>query len=118
MKTIIKIAIVLVVLFACFNVGRALLTEYQFEDAVHENLLFDPRMTDPEIVRMVLETAGKYNVPIDTSGISVTQQGPDIHIDMSYVTTIVLIPGVFEKEWNFQPSASTRLLVGTRRKIQ
>ena len=116
MKTIIKIAIVVVVMLACFNVGRALLTEYQFEDAVHDALLFDPRMTDPEIVKMVLEVADKYGVPIDASGIAVSQQGPDVHIDMSYVVTVVVIPGVFEKEWNFQPSASTRLLVGTRRK--
>jgi len=116
MKTIIKIAIVVVVLMACFNVGRALLNEYQFEDAVHDALLFDPRMTDTEIVKMVLEIAGKYNVPIDPAGIAVSQQGPDVHIDMSYVSTIVVIPGVYEKDWNFQPSASTRLLVGTRRK--
>lgn len=116
MKTIVKIAIALVVLLACVNVGRALLNEYQFEDAVHDALLFDPRMTDQEITKMVLDVAAKYSVPIDTSGIVVSQQGPDVHIDMSYVTTIVVIPGVLEREWTFTPSASTRLLVGTRRK--
>lgn len=116
MKTIIKIAVVLVVLLACVNVSRALIDEYRFEDAVHDALLFDARMTDPEIVKMVLETAAQYDIPIDASGIQITTRGPDIVVDMSYTTSVVVIPGVFEKEWTFTPSAATRLLVGTRRK--
>lgn len=116
MKTIIKIAIVIVVLIACVNVGRALIDEYRFEDAVHDALLFDARMTDAEIVKMVLETAAEYEIPIDASGIEITTRGPEIVVNMSYTTTITVLPGVFQTDWTFNPSASTRLLVGTRRK--
>ena len=48
MKTIIKIVVALVLLTAMFNAGRAAFNNYQFEDAVHEGLLFDPRATDAE----------------------------------------------------------------------
>ena len=116
MKTIIKIGLVVVVLMACFNVGRALVDEYRFEDDVHDALLFDARMTDAEIVKMVLDTAAEYDIPIDASGIQISTRGPDILVDMSYTKNVVVIPGVFEKEWTFNPSAATRVLVGTRRK--
>lgn len=116
MKTIIKLAIAFVVVVGCFNVGRALMNEYQFEDAVHEALLFDPRMTDAEIVAMVMKTAGDFSVPIEAGDIQIREQGPDVYVDMSYTTTVPVIPGVFEKEWTFTPSTSTRMLVGNRRK--
>jgi hypothetical protein len=29
---------------------------------------------------------------------------------MSYTDTVVLVPGIFEREWTFNPSTSTRLL--------
>jgi hypothetical protein len=115
MKTIIKLAIAAVVLTGCFNVGRALVKEYQFEDAVHEALLFDPRMTDKEIIELVMRSAGEHSIPLDQKEISIRQTGPDVRVDMSYTQSIVVIPGVFSKEWTFNPSASTRLLVGNRR---
>ena len=116
MKTVIKILIVVVIMVACFNVGRALLSEYQFEDAVHDALLFDPRMTDVEITKMVMENAEKFNIDMAADDVQISQQGPDVHVDMSYTTTIVIIPGVFSKEWVFTPSTSTRILLGNRRK--
>jgi hypothetical protein len=115
MKTIIKLIVALVVVFGCFNVGRELVKEYQFEDAVHEGLLFDPRMTDKEIFELVMKSASDHGIPIEQSGISIRQTGPDVRVDMSYTQSIVVIPGVFTKEWTFTPSASTRLLVGNRR---
>ena len=116
MKTIIKLAISALIFLGCFNVAHALLDEYRFEDKVHDALLFDARMTDPEIVKMVLENAAEFDIPIAASDIEITQRGPDIHVDMSYTTDVVIIPGVFSWPWTFTPSASTKVLVGTRRK--
>ena len=116
MKTIIKIVIALVIVLGCFNVGRALMNEYQFEDSVHDALLFDPRMTDAEITAMVLERASQFSVPLEAGDIQIREVGPDVHVDMSYTTTVVVIPGVLEKDWTFTPSTSTRMLVGNRRR--
>ena len=114
-KTVIKIAISLAILVGCFNVGRALLAEYQFEDKVHDALLFDPRMSEKEIIDTVMTIAAEYEIPISPSEITSRQQGPDVHIDMSYTTDVVILPGIFSKSWTFTPSASTRILVGNRR---
>ena len=115
MKTAIKIAIAAVIIFACFNVARELMNEYQFEDKVHDALLFDARMTDAEIVKMVLETAAEYDVPITANDIDVNPVGQDIKVSMTYTKDVVIIPGVISYPWTFTPSASTRILVGKRR---
>ncbi len=115
MTTIIKIIVALVVLTACFNASRAALNNYQFEDAVHQGLLFDGRATDAEIVEMVAKLAVAHDVPLAPADIKIRQVGQDVHVDMSYTRSIVLVPGFFEREWTFSPSTSTKLLVGGRR---
>ena len=115
MKTIIKIAISAVIIFGCFNVAMALMQEYRFEDKVHDALLFDARMTDAEIVKMVMEIAAEYDIPIQPSDIDIANVGQDIRVNMSYTTDVKIIPGVISYPWTFSPSASTRILVGKRR---
>ena len=115
MKTLIKIAIALFLLTASFNAGRVALNNYAFEDAVHEGLLFDQRATDPEIVDMVMKLANEYVIPIEPENINIRQVGQDVIVDMSYTTNVVLVPGVIERDWTFNPSTSTRMLTGGRR---
>ena len=58
----------------------------------------------------------QFSVPIEAGDIQIREVGPDVHVDMSYTTTVVVIPGVFETDWTFTPSTSTRMLVGNRRR--
>ena len=113
MKTILKIVIGLAVVTACFNASRAALNDYQFQDEVQQALLFNPRAPEEEIVDMILKYAKEYEIPIEESGIVVKQVGQDVRTEMTYTTSVVLIPGVFSKEWTFTPHASARILVGT-----
>ena len=115
MKTIIKIVIALALLAACFNAGMASFNNYQFEDAVHEGLLFNPRASEPEIVKMVLKAANEYNIPMDAENITVQTVAQDVHVDMKYTTNVVLVPGVYATDWTFTPKTSTRVLLGVGR---
>jgi hypothetical protein len=115
MKTLIKIVIGLAVLAACVNVGRALMNDYQFQDAVKQGLLFNPRAEDAVLIDMVMKTAAEYEIPIEKDGVTVRMQGQDLHIDMTYTTNVTVLPGVFATDWTFNPSASTRILTGSRR---
>jgi hypothetical protein len=115
MKTIIKIVIAVLVVTACFNASRVALTNYQFEDAVHQGLIFDGRASDAEIVEMIAKLASAYDIPINSDDIHIRQVGQDVMVDMSYTKNIVFVPGVFARDWTFNPSASTRILSGTRR---
>jgi hypothetical protein len=109
MKTIIKIVVALVLLIAMFNAGRAAFNNYAFEDAVHEGLLFEPGATDEKLVDMVMKIARDYVIPIEATDIKINSRGQDLIINMSYTDTVVLIPGIFEYDWTFNPSTSTRL---------
>ena len=31
-------------------------------------------------------------------------------VNMSYTDTVVLVPGVFQRDWTFEPETSTRML--------
>ena len=115
MKTIIKIVVAVLVVTACFNASRVALTNYQFEDAVHQGLIFDGRASDAEIVEMISKLALAYDIPINADDIHIRQVGQDVLVDMSYTKNIVLVPGVFARDWTFNPSASTRILSGSRR---
>ena len=110
MKTIIKIVVSLFLITCMFNAGRAAVNNYSFEDAVHEGLLFEPNASDEKIVDMVMKLARDYDVPLDPNDIQIRSRGQDLSVNMSYTETVVLVPGVFEREWTFEPSTSTRLL--------
>jgi hypothetical protein len=109
MKTLIKIIIALAVVTVMFNAGRYAFNNYSFEDAVHEGLLFDPGATDEKLVNMVMKLAQEYAIPIDAKDIKINSRGQDLIINMSYTDTVPLIPGIFEYDWTFNPSTSTRL---------
>jgi hypothetical protein len=115
MKTIIKLVIAVAVATACFNASRAALNNYQFEDAVHQGLIFDGRASDAEIVEMITKLASAYDLPVNPENVAIRQVGQDVRVEMSYTKNVVLVPGVFARDWTFEPSASTRILVGTRR---
>ena len=110
MKTIIKIVVSLFLITAMFNAGAAAFNNYSFEDAVHEGLLFDPNASDEKIVDMVMKLARDYEVPLDPNDIQIRSRGQDLMVNMSYTDTVVLVPGVFQRDWTFEPSTSTRLL--------
>lgn len=115
MKTLVKIVIALVLVTASFNASRAALNNYQFEDAVREGILFDPRASNGEIYAMIAKLANEYDVPLAPEDIDVRDVGQEVQIKMSYTTNVVLVPGIYKRDWTFTPSASTRILTGSRR---
>ena len=60
--------------------------------------------------------------PLETTLVSTVQGdgatsplvGQEVQVAMSYTTNVVLVPGVFQRDWTFNPSTSTRILTGTR----
>ena len=110
MGTILKLIVALVILNGAVQAGRAALKNYQFEDAVHEAMLFSPNASDEEYVSQIAKLAAEHFVPITADDISVTHRGADIMFSASYDESITLIPGFWTKTWHFTPSTSVRSL--------
>jgi hypothetical protein len=107
MKTLIKIAFVLLIANAVFQTGRVYVKFYEFEDAIQEGALFANRMTDDEVVDMVMGLADERDVPINADTITVRRSAGQLIIEGEYVDDIPVVPG-YVQPWTFKPSVSIR----------
>jgi hypothetical protein len=115
MKTFIKIVVALLILTAAAQAGMAALTSYQFEDAVHEAMLFAPASTDEELAETIMSLASNQGIPLDADDISIRQVGSDLHVNLTYDTEVALIPGIYTPTFTFNRAATIRLMPGVRR---
>ncbi len=115
MTTIIKLVLALALLTAAFQGARAMMSNYQFEDAVEQALLFAPNASDAEVTQQVMTLAADYGLPVAAEDITVNQRGADRIVDVSYTTDVPFIPGIITQPLTFHPSASVRLLTQPRR---
>jgi hypothetical protein len=115
MTTIIKLVLVLALLTAAFQGSRAIMSNYQFEDAVEQSLLFSPNASDAEVVEKVMALAREYGLPVDENNIAVRELAADRIVDVTYTTQVPFIPGLVTQPITFKPSASVRMLTAPRR---
>ena len=115
MITIIKLVLVIALLTATFQGARAILSNYQFEDAVEQALLFAPNATDAEVVDKVMSLAYEYGLPVEAGNITITQRAADRIVEVTYAAPIPFIPGLITQSVTFNPTASVRLLTPPRR---
>jgi hypothetical protein len=115
MKTILKLALVAVLLTAIVQGGMAFWHNFQFEDAVQQAMTFETNLGDEEVPGMVMTLAEQYQVPLAVGDITVRRIGGDRVVEMVYTTTIPLLPGIYEHEYTFRPRVSTRILISNQR---
>ncbi len=63
-KTLIKIAVALIVLHGAFRVGSAYWNFYRYEDALLQIAQFGDRRTERQVCDEAMSTAAEYGVPI------------------------------------------------------
>ena len=114
MKSIIKIALALVLLTATVQGGRAALKHYTFVDTLQEAMLFGGRLNEAQIADKVMELAADQDIPLDPDQLTVKRDPFLITIDAPYTDTVNLLPGFYSRTWDFDASVSVRLLEDTR----
>jgi hypothetical protein len=128
-KTLLKIAVALIVLHGAFRVGNAYWNFYRYEDALLQIAQFGDRRTERQMCEEALTTAADYAVPILASDLTVNkganppfncETGPtalkgsaagiasvQLTITGWYQDRLQLLPGYFYP-WEFKPTASAR----------
>jgi hypothetical protein len=123
-KTLIKIALALVVLHGAFRVGYVYWTFYRFEDALQQEAQFGDRKTDAQLCDAAMNAAVDLGVPIRAVQLTVRrgasqpyncQNGPQdlsagvlpqsasqLSITGAYVEQVQVLPGYFYP-WGFEP---------------
>ena len=115
MTTIIKLVVAFALITAAFQGARATMSNYQFEDAVEQTLLFAPNASDAEVTEKVVTLAEEYGLPVSAEDVTISQRAADRMVDISYTTDVAFIPGIITQPITFSPHASVRLLTPQRR---
>jgi hypothetical protein len=111
MKTLIKLAIVFLILNATFQAGRAYVSNYQFEDDMQQAALFaGPRPNAALVLNRVLEHAEERGIPIGKDDVEVTIDRSNLNIRATWSQEVQLVPGLYRRTFVFQPSVNARLL--------
>jgi hypothetical protein len=113
MKTILKLAIALVLLNATVRVGIVAWDYYQFKDAAQQEVTFAGRMPIDQITTRVFDKAVELRVPIARENIQVTRDDTLVHLDAFYTQTVELFPRyIYPLELSF--SVEARALTGLK----
>lgn len=123
-KTLIKIAVTLIVLHGAFRVGNAYWNFYRFEDALQQSAQFAERRPDKMLCDEAMEAAAGYGVPITPSELTIyrgtrppyncdggtnapgeaaRQPATQISIEGTYMERLQILPGYYYP-WEFKPS--------------
>lgn len=114
MKTIIKLLVAAILVTAAVQGGRAALKHYAFVDALQEAMLFAGSRTEEELSERVLEIAADHEIPLDPAALTVRRLPFQVTIDAPYTDTVDLLPGLYQRTWDFDTSVQVRLLEDTR----
>jgi hypothetical protein len=129
-KTLIKIALALIVLHGAFRVGNAHWNFYRFEDALQQSAQFGERRSDKQLCDEAMDAAASYSIPIAPSGVTIFrgnnppyncgaetsappsgtpwQPATQIRIEGAYVDQLQILPG-YSYPWEFKPAVKAWL---------
>jgi hypothetical protein len=103
-KTIIKLAVLLLVAHALYRFVPVYFHYQQFKDAVHETALFGAQKSAYEISQRVLQLAVEHKVPVQPEYVQVSQENQKTSIQVRYVEQVEWLPG-YHKPMQFDVKA-------------
>jgi hypothetical protein len=129
-KTLLKIAVALIVVHGAVRVGSAYWNFYRYEDALLQIAQFGDRRTERQVCDEALSTAADFSVPIEAADLTVNKGGnPPFNCETGptalkgssqaaaslqltivgwYQERLQVLPGYFYP-WEFRPTASARV---------
>jgi len=99
-KSIIKIAIAILIANALFQVASAYVSHYRFNDAVQQLATRAVGRTDVQLKDKVMELAAMYDEPVDPEALTVRQEEHHTFVEAKYTKPIAVVPG-YEVQWPF-----------------
>jgi hypothetical protein len=99
-KTIIKLAVVAVVVFALYHVGTVYWAHYQFQDSVQELAQFSENETADQIRGKILDLANAREIPLDPDDLTVTRGNHKTEVSAKYTRDVLLFPN-YSRQWEF-----------------
>ena len=99
-KTLIKLAIVVLLANAIWRAGSAYLSYYKFEDAVTDVAIKSRDKTDEELRTKVMVLAMEYDEPIAAEDVTIRREDKHLVIEGSYTKPVAIFPW-YDYQWTF-----------------
>ena len=115
-KTLIKLAIIVLIANAIWRAGSAYLSYYKFKDAVTDVAIGSRNKTDDQLREKVMSLAMEYDEPIDPDAITIRREENRLYITGSYTKPVALFPG-YEYQWTFSLNADSAEGAAFRRQL-
>ena len=103
MKTLFKLAILLLVAHALFRFVPPYWNFTQFKSMLKEQAVAWHQQSEPQVVDEVLRLAQANDVPLAAENVRVKRQQDRLFIDVSYDAPIEILPSV-RRTWTFATS--------------
>ena len=100
MRTLIKLALVALLINASWQLFSVYWSHFKFVDAVQATTQFRGDKSEEQIRNRILELAGEFDLPISDENLTI--QGDRTHtvVDSAYTRSVKLLPG-YAYPWKF-----------------
>jgi hypothetical protein len=105
-KTVVKLAIVALIVNASWQLFNAYWPYYKFKDAVNFTTQYRADQSDDEIRARILELAEQLDLPVTDDNLQLRRQDKHTIVDISYVKDIDLAPS-WKYPWPFTVHVDT-----------
>lgn len=115
MGRLFRLLVVAAVAWAAWHAGIAAWNQFRFSDEVEKIAQFGPDKDAGSVMAAVLESAGRYDLPVTDKDVRIRQQDrpAELYIDVSYTAQVEVLPRVFYP-WTFTSSAHGWFVPGGR----
>ena len=103
-RTVVRWAVFLAVIYAAWNVGPVYLGYFQFKNGVAEATREGGQGPERELAARVAALATSIGVPVEPRAINVSKDRTLTHVHLTYTEELRLLPGV-SYPWTFSISA-------------
>jgi hypothetical protein len=100
-RTLIKVAIFLLIAYALYNFVPVYMNYQQFKDDLRQTALFAGQASEEEVVNRVMTAAQERGVPLARQSVRVRKLNTQTHIDAEYSTPIRFMPW-YTYVWEFK----------------
>ena len=97
-RLLLKLILVAILANATWHAFNVYAPHYRFKDAAQYAAQFRGDSSDDLVRGKIMSLAGQYGLPVNEEDVSVTHTGQHTFVEVSYVTSVELLPG-FKRPW-------------------
>ena len=109
MRTLIKLALVALLINASWQLFSVYWAHFKFVDAVQSTTQFRGDKSDEVIRNRILELAGEFDVPVTDENLTVEGSRQHTTVDSAYTRPVKLLPG-YTYLWQFKVHTDTNTM--------